>query len=857
MLKRRQFLKRTALFSAASVLLPRLGMSASIQGSQPFKVLQDLYLTDFSDEQDESPILFGNSHHSWLTTLRRLEYPENREIISLFTLRDGTWKEVAPVTPKQGEFESVAADCHEHGEPLVAWTEIRDGQWLIQASRGNHGEFLPAVTISDPKRRSINPVVKAVGAHGYVVAWEDYAEGAFSIRVARFQGGHWSPSVQVTPDKTPCFEPSLAVDDQGNIVVSYSCTDGPHRNIMMVRLDDRNLNPTIPVPVAIGGGLKDRVNINAKSSMAFDARGRLWISWENNRFTTRPEDSDNYTGDRCCAMACYVGGALYEQKENGKWLFQGKNDHLPTFRKDGNGNLFVLTHCGGDHQNPYYSYRASYLDPEKGWTKPATILETNQKGELLRPTILFNDSSNAFWIAWKREISRPRCDCHPEPAPTGEPRTAVRRGMLEVRQFSAPTIAAAPEGFALVRSVVEEFHPVEGFRPLISGRPRVERSQASYQGETYTLLLGNLHEHSENSSCWPAGTDGTLHDDYRYGLFSEGYDFAGITDHGYTMTEVYWRKSLRTADFYNDPRHFVALPSLEWTLSNNETFEINHGVGHRNIFFSDAGEARKFIRNSDEVYCRDSPETNDSVKLWDFIHRTKTDCVAIPHHPADESHPCDWEVHDQTIEPIVEIFQCRGNAEYRGAPRMINVSRHKPSANDKGFIDYALREKKHRLGFVASGDHNGMGVGLACLWVREVSRKGILEALRARRCFATTGDKIVVDFRLNDIWSGGETTTQGPPRMTFNIEAVDEICSIDILRNSRVIHTIRPESGVTKVSGEWADSGYGEEPEVLYYYLRATQKNNHIAWSSPVWVDTEASTQRSGSADNRSGDRDS
>jgi hypothetical protein len=838
MIKRRQFLKRTILFSASSIVLPRLGFAQTAQEPQPYKVLKDLFLTDFCDQQDESPILFGNSLNSWLTTLRRVEYPENREIISLFKLEKGNWKEITPVTPEPGEFEAVAADCAPTGEPLVVWTETRDGHWLIQAARGHDGKFQPADTISDPKRRSINPVVKAVGAHGFVAAWEDYAGGAFSVRLARFQNGHWSPPVQVTPDKASCFEPALAVSDDGTIHLSYSCTDGPHRNIMMTILDEKSLKPGASIPIAIGGGLKDRVNINAKSSMAFDANGRLWISWENNRFTTRLEDSDNYTGDRCCAMACYQDDKLYEQKENGRWLFQGKNDHLPTFHKDGNGNLFVLTHCGGDHQNPHYSFRASYLDPAKGWAKPLTILETKQMGELLRPTILFTENSEAFWLAWKREISRPRCDCHPETVSSEEGQIVVRRGMLEVQQFVAPTIAAAPGKLNLVETVVEEYHPIKGFMPLISGRPRMERAQASYQGENYTLLLGNLHEHSENSSCWPAGTDGTLHDDYRYGLFSEGYDFAGITDHGYTMTEVYWRKSLRMAEFYNDSEHFVALPSVEWTLSNDGDFEIKHGVGHRNIFFSDGEEAKKFIRNSDEVYCRDSPETNDSVKLWNFIHKTKADCVAIPHHPADESHPCDWEVHDQTIEPIVEIFQCRGNAEYRGAPRMINVSRHKPSANDKGFIDYALRDKQYRLGFVASGDHNSMGVGLACLWVKEVSRKGILEAMRARRCFATTGDKIVVDFRLNDVWSGGEAKTEGAPKMSFDIKAVDEISSIDILRNSRVIHTIKPESGLKNISGEWSDANYHDEPGVLYYYLRATQKNNHIAWSSPVWVVT-------------------
>ena len=328
-----------------------------------------------------------------------------------------------------------------------------------------------------------------------------------------------------------------------------------------------------------------------------------------------------------------------------------------------------------------------------------------------------------------------------------------------------------------------------------------------------------------------------MHDDFRYGLYSEGYDFAGITDHGYSLTEVYWRKSLRLAEFYNDPAHFVALPAIEWTLSNNGRPEISRGVGHRNIFFADSDEAKKFIRNKDEVYSETNPEAADAEKLWALIRHARIDCVSIPHHPADETHPCCWETRDEEIEPVVEIFQCRGNAEYRGAPRMINVSRHKPLASDKGFLDYALREKKHRLGFVASGDHNSMGVGLACLWVKEVSRRGILEALRARRCFATTGDQIVVDFRVNDAW-GGATVPAGARRsMTFNVQAMDEIACVEILRNSRVIHRHEPAAPTRAAVGEWSDPEDAPEPDVLYYYLRVTQKNNHLAWSSPVWID--------------------
>jgi hypothetical protein len=836
-MNRRQFIKTAALASASASLVSRLSPAAILQTTAPYQRLDQLYLTDFEAEQDEGPVLFGNGTRTWLTTLRRKNFPDGRELVSCFALDGKKWTETNPIAP-QGEYEALTAACAPGGEPIAVWTDCGGGKFVIRAALGESGKFQPATAISDPAQRGINPVVKAVGPRSFLAAWEVYAQGQFSVQMARFENGKWSAPAQVTPEAACCFEPALEAAESGEIYLAYTRTDGVHRNIELAVLDPQSLRTVKTVPVAIGGGLENRVNVNAHSSLAFDREQRLWISWENNRFTHRLEDSDNYTGDRACAMVCYRDGQICEPSATGRWLFKGENDHLPTFFKSPAGNLFVLTHSGGvEHGGKeFYSFRISHLNPASGWAAPTTLVQTKQKGELQRPSIAFAPDGRSFWFIWKSEQSKNNFTtagiAGGMPAPVH-----TRRGRLEMEKFSAPPLTDEFHPLALSPAVVTEHHPVENFHPLISGRLRQPRPTIEYKGETYTLLRGNLHEHTENSICWPAGTDGTLHEDFRYGLYSEGYDFAGITDHSYSLTEVYWRKTFRMTEFYNDSPHFVALPAAEWTLSNNGNPVIGHGVGHRNLFFSDVSEAKKFIRNRDEVYSEKDPETQISPKLWEFIRAQKIDCVSIPHHPADEQHPLDWDVHDADIEPVVEVFQCRGNAEYRGAPRMINVARHHPMANnDKGFIDYALREKKYRLGFVASGDHNGMGVGLACVWVREISRRGILEALRARRCFATTGDQIVVDFRVNGAWSGETASAGDAVKTTFKIDAADDVARVEILRNSRVVHVHEPASAGRQTAGEWTDANPPRDVGALYYYARVTQKNNHLAWSSPVWV---------------------
>jgi hypothetical protein len=142
-----------------------------------------------------------------------------------------------------------------------------------------------------------------------------------------------------------------------------------------------------------------------------------------------------------------------------------------------------------------------------------------------------------------------------------------------------------------------------------------------------------------------------------------------------------------------------------------------------------------------------------------------------------------------------------------------------------------------KLGFIASGDHNGMGVGLAALWIKEVSRKGILEALRARRCFGTTGDQIFMDVKVNQAFMGEVAKLNDAPEIEIKTQGQKEIERIELLRNSRVIQTWKPDDGNELFSVKFTDEHFGKEPDVLYYYVRVRQKDEHLAWSSPVFLE--------------------
>jgi hypothetical protein len=115
--------------------------------------------------------------------------------------------------------------------------------------------------------------------------------------------------------------------------------------------------------------------------------------------------------------------------------------------------------------------------------------------------------------------------------------------------------------------------------------------------------------------------------------------------------------------------------------------------------------------------------------------------------------------------------------------------------------------------------------------------------MRSRRCFATTGDKMIVDFRLNGSIEGTHKESSASPSLSIKVKGQRELEKIEVLRNSKVIKEFSVSGGDLEFDQVYVDQDHREETSVLYYYIRATQKNKEIAWSSPLWVEQGSGKQ--------------
>ncbi len=317
---------------------------------------------------------------------------------------------------------------------------------------------------------------------------------------------------------------------------------------------------------------------------------------------------------------------------------------------------------------------------------------------------------------------------------------------------------------------------------------------------------------------------------HTYARDCAGVDFAACTSLAMQMDEAQWKEVVEAANRFSEAGKYVSLPAYEW-------FGTLEQDGNKNVYFLDGQEIPKLDSRSSG--------SNHPEKLWKRLESLEGRALTIPHHSASAVIGTRWRWHDPRFQRLVEIYSCWGNSEAHGCERpLVNPARYQGQS-----VQDAL-EKGYRLGIIAGSDthtsqpgfsnrlrlKNAWQGGLACVWAKTFDREGIFRALWERRCYGTTGARIILEFFLNDAPMGSEIQLDVSTERKLKIcaEACSLVLKIVIIKNAREIHVTEPNQ--ESVSLEWVDSK-GKERESDYYYIRLLQDNGEMAWSSPVWVD--------------------
>ncbi len=337
------------------------------------------------------------------------------------------------------------------------------------------------------------------------------------------------------------------------------------------------------------------------------------------------------------------------------------------------------------------------------------------------------------------------------------------------------------------------------------------------------VLFGDIHQHT-------AASDGT-------GTFEETFfraktryedQVVAITDHesflGKRTFIGEWRDYCRVVDEYYEPGAFVTLKGFEWTG------KMYPGPGHKAVYFA-----------TDECHLmsRDDPKTSSSAGLLrECRHHS---ALAFPHHVGWTG--ADMENHCPETQTCWEIISCHGAYERLDDNQIITT---RGDDKEGQFIADAL-DKNLRFGFVGGSDGHGLSfhhgisrkqdshrTGLTGFLSRDVTREGVIDALKKRRCFATSGAKIALWFEVDGCPMGEEILTGS--EVPFRISAVgtSQIIKLSLVSNGGIETHFEVNDASVNIQGILPPppiNGFA------YYFVRLIQEDNEIAWSSPIWLD--------------------
>ncbi|MCI0834313.1 MAG: DUF3604 domain-containing protein [Chloroflexi bacterium] len=261
-------------------------------------------------------------------------------------------------------------------------------------------------------------------------------------------------------------------------------------------------------------------------------------------------------------------------------------------------------------------------------------------------------------------------------------------------------------------------------------------------------------------------------DYFTYAKEVSGLDFAGYqrNDSAHS-TDDYDVQQVQEKAFH-EPGRFVPLPGFEW--SGNLA-----AGGHHNVYFSRFDLPMKRWNGADRL---GRPGETDLPHVRDLYNYYRgTDTVITPHVGGQHA---DLQFHDPTLEPAVEVTSTHGSFEW---------------------ILRESIERGYEMGFVGGNDcHTGRPGddrpghqerryskgGLTGVYADELTLKGILSAIKAKRVYATTGARIRAAVTVDGHFIGEKfSCSNSTCEIRVSVEGTAPLERIEVYRGLELVHT--------------------------------------------------------------------
>jgi len=719
----------------------------------------------------------------------------------------------------RGDVYRTSVGHDTEGRVHVAWSEREGSAWNLYERIFDGRAWSARTQITQGTIPNIFHKLIA-GPNRLELIWVGHENGTSFLYTASYtRRGRWSAPQRIGGPSV--WSPDAAFDSDGDLHIAWDSYQNGNYDIFYRRVAaDGTLGSVEQITKSPG--------FDAHPSVAIDGQGRPWIAWDHSGANW---GKDWNREDQYRSTVLYKDRSLLAVvKDAGEWKqapdFEvaipdrlKRYAQLPHLAADGTGRIWALFQMRTGTAVQRADYWASgavwdlYLTTiEAGVWRPAAIVpHSSGRNEAAFQAV---PAANGVWMTWAT-------DTRDLLGLTGSPYSPT---MLRYEIFAAQALAPAGSG----SPVLSTFNDAGGQPQVVHPNERddVQRIRAyrtTVTGTEYRILRGDFHRHTDISN--DGAGDGSLEDYYRYNLDAAAMDTGIVADHNMGGDVEYnWWRTEKSYDLFFILNRYTPLFGYERS--------VNYPNGHRNVVFDHRGVPTLPVTANEN-----RGQVNSGSLLYPYLRQNRGICME---HSLATGQGTDWRDNDPDLEPLVELYQGYHAAyEYEGGPRAESANNHllvHGAYEPAGFFWNALA-KGYKLGVEASSDHISTHSSYSMIYTPSVNRTDIVDSMRKRHAYAAT-DNIILDFEAVD--DDGSAHLMGDIfnasrglKLHVKVEGTDVITGIDLIRNNAVIYSA-PGPGRKDAGFEYVDQTPVQGTN--WYYVRVSQVDRNLAWSSPIWV---------------------
>ncbi len=418
----------------------------------------------------------------------------------------------------------------------------------------------------------------------------------------------------------------------------------------------------------------------------------------------------------------------------------------------------------------------------------------------------FAEEKRYFWISI---LSPASTKFMPLPDP---PSLKITGGVPAQLRVTAPSVVTRDEPFRLLIKAIDEWgnlSPATQSEILLQGKGiMLPENRFSFQKEENALgvlegcrcsqsgiyrvvardVLTGLRTESNPIQCREKGDKHNLYwadlhggqvelaekipDFFRYARDVSALDIVGFQRNDHDMSNEDYAFQQKTEEELYQPGSFVPLPGFEWSGDT----EVG---GDHNIYFPDSSQP---LRRSSHSGVEDKSDSGQDLKHISqvYAHYRGTNTVIIPHVGGRNA---DLDYHDPDLEPNIEITSTHGTFEWLLED---SIGRNYKMGFVGGSDGYTGRPGGEYPGHFERRYAKG---GLTGIYANRLTAESVMEALKARHCYATTGSRIIANVAMCGYTMGDRCKIRSPLKFDVFVAGTAPLESVQLFRGLQPVYS--------------------------------------------------------------------